>query len=226
LRRATASVATALLNGSTTRTKVWDLLGSDASPQAVYSISRRLFSSREIRSLLSEQWIESAEEGPPGVTVDSINAISMLEIQGYMANTLLRDSDSMSMASSLEVRVPFVDSEVVRFVLQLPGSWKMQGNGPKPLLLEALNGLLPELVWNRPKMGFSFPFERWMGSALKPDIDAALGPGGCLNSLGFEVPVVRSVWDRFLDNPKGEKWSRAWALFVIQRWCDLNRVKA
>jgi asparagine synthase (glutamine-hydrolysing) len=226
LRRATASVGTALLNGSTTRTKVWDLFGSDASPQAVYSISRRLFSSREIRSLLSEQRIESAEEATPGVTADSINAISMLEIQGYMANTLLRDSDSMSMASSLELRVPFVDSEVVRFVLQLPGSWKMQGNGPKPLLLDALNGLLPEFVWNRPKMGFSFPFERWMASALKPDIDDALGPGGCLNLLGFEVPVVRSVWGRFIDNPKGEKWSRPWALFVIQKWCDLNRVKA
>src|SRR5439155_27074522 len=57
--------------------------------------------------------------------IDVVNEISLLELQGYMANTLLRDTDFMSMAHSLEVRVPFVDSEIVSYLLPLPGKWKL-----------------------------------------------------------------------------------------------------
>ncbi len=75
---------------------------------------------------------------------DVVNAISQLELRGYMTNTLLRDTDAMSMAHSLEVRVPFVDVKVVDFVLSLPGEWKLRGNdGPKPLLADAMSDLLP-----------------------------------------------------------------------------------
>ena len=66
-----------------------------------------------------------------------------------MANTLLRDTDAMSMAHSLEVRVPFVDSVVAGFVLGLPGAWKVNGSAdavPKPLLAEVLTDLLPRRV--------------------------------------------------------------------------------
>jgi asparagine synthase (glutamine-hydrolysing) len=100
-----------------------------------------------------------------------VNAMSRYEMRGFMANTLLRDADFMSMAHALEVRVPFLDIEVARYVLSLPGSWKLSRRVSKPLLVEALDGLLPESVWRRRKMGFALPFARWMLSDLKPNID-------------------------------------------------------
>src|SRR5439155_25865024 len=91
---------------------------------------------------------------------DPVNAVSMHELRGYMENTLLRDTDCMSMAHSVEVRVPFVDAEIVRFVLSLPGNWKLNGDRrQKPLLQDALGDLLPPEVMHRPKMGFTLPFK-------------------------------------------------------------------
>src|SRR5713226_8289099 len=117
--------------------------------------------------------------------MDVINVVAMHELTGYMANTLLRDTDQMSMAHSLEVRVPFIDPVVVRYVLGLPGKWKMDRHRPKPLLLDALGDLLPEEVWRRPKMGFTLPFQRWLRSALEPELDEAFMHGDGLSSLGL-----------------------------------------
>ena len=156
---------------------------------------------------------------------DPVNAISRYEMQGYMTNTLLRDTDFMSMAHSLEVRVPFLDPEIVRFVMQLPGSWKLDGNRPKPLLLDALNGAIPERVWKRRKMGFTLPFERWMQSTLKPDLELALTSDSLFRTLGLRSEFVAAVWNSFTHSGRAERWARPWALFVLKKWCDLNRVE-
>ena len=154
---------------------------------------------------------------------DPINAVSLLELTGYMANTLLRDTDQMSMAHALEVRVPFVDPEVVQFVLALSGDWKMDGSRPKPLLLDALGDLLPEEIWKRPKMGFTLPFQRWMKSALESELNAALSCSN-LSSIGINSDSAREIWQAFKNSPRQEPWSRPWALYVLKKWCDLNDV--
>src|SRR6185437_1639309 len=102
---------------------------------------------------------------------DVVNTISRLELNGYMTNTLLRDTDAMSMAHSLEVRVPFVDTKVVDYVLSLPGEWKAPSRvGPKPLLADAVADLLPREFLNRPKMGFTLPFEKWLQGCLRAEV--------------------------------------------------------
>ena len=67
-------------------------------------------------------------------SLDPVNRVSYLEARCYMLNTLLRDSDFMSMAHGLEVRVPLIDHQLARRVLALPGSWKLDSGTPKPLL--------------------------------------------------------------------------------------------
>src|SRR5690349_15717383 len=107
--------------------------------------------------------------------LDIVNAISRLELRGYMTNTLLRDTDAMSLAHSLEVRVPFVDTRVIDFVMSLPGEWKLrEASGPKPLLVDAMSDLLPREFMGRPKMGFTLPFEKWMQGKLRDEISAAM----------------------------------------------------
>jgi asparagine synthase (glutamine-hydrolysing) len=155
-------------------------------------------------------------------SLDPINRVSYLEARCYMLNTLLRDSDFMSMSQGLEIRVPLIDHMLAKTVLGFPGEWKLNRT-PKKLLVEALEGALPDEIVHRPKRGFTLPFEHWLRQELRPEIEPVLdakridqGPlGGKLR--GKEV---RRVWEGFLAG--SVSWSRPWSLYVLQRWCELN----
>ncbi len=228
MRKGVAAVGAKVLNGSTQQRKLWQLLQSDAGAAATCDVSRQLLSDDEIQSLLSngDEFKSPGASALPtdGPEVDTINAVSRCELTGYMSNTLLRDTDSMSMAHSLEVRVPFLDPEVVRFVLSLPGEWKLNGGKPKPLLLDALGDLLPPEIVNRPKMGFTLPFENWMQSRLREEIGATFDNANLFNSIGIEPKAAREVWQKFLTAPQKVGWSRPWALYVLSKWCAQHRV--
>jgi asparagine synthase (glutamine-hydrolysing) len=229
LRKITARIGQATLGGSTQQKKAWDLLSEGATARNTYRISRRLFSGDSVSALLGREGGFSRSELYKSYPMnedlaDSINAMSLYEIRGYMANTLLRDTDQMSMAHSLEVRVPFIDIEVARFVLSLPGEWKMNGGRQKPLLQDALGDLLPPEVKNRAKMGFTIPFEGWMQSRLRDDLDSAFADKKQFESIGLRPGIVREIWQRFLRSPQKVGWSRPWALYVLGRWCTQNRV--
>src|SRR5688572_4202222 len=211
--RAAAGVGRHVLNGSIQREKFWQLAGSDGSPNEVYRISRQLFSTR-------------SNETTDG-NGDVVNTISQLELKGYMANTLLRDTDVMSMAHSLEVRVPFVDVKVVDYALSLPGEWKLdqRSNGvPKPLLADAVADLLPRDFLARRKMGFTLPFEKWMQGRLRARLSAVFADDRRLTEAGLVARDVRELWRRFLKAPRAVGWTRPWSLFVLAQWCELNRV--
>jgi asparagine synthase (glutamine-hydrolysing) len=98
---------------------------------------------------------------------------------------------------------------------------------PKKLLVEALQGSLPDEIVHRPKCGFTLPFEKWMRQDLSEEIASVLhasrideGPlGGLL--AGSEV---ERVWNDFLAHRAS--WSRPWALYVLQRWCETHSVSA
>ena len=197
--------------------KVWDLLGSDCTPQSAYSISRRLFGPSEI-ALLSGGELPPDEPVAERFTGDEINEMSRLEIRGYMTDLLLRDTDFMSMASSLEVRVPFVDKIVVRHALHMPGQWKIAHAKPKPLLLDAMRGSIPDYVWNRRKMGFVLPFDRWMRSTLRHDVETTLTDRRLAAAVGLVPDALIHVWRRYLAG--AIRWSKPWSLFVLLRWCE------
>ncbi|MEO6454495.1 MAG: asparagine synthase C-terminal domain-containing protein, partial [Ginsengibacter sp.] len=90
------------------------------------------------------------------------NQASWIEMNMYMQNQLLRDADVMSMAHGVEIRLPFLDKEFVTLSLQIQSSLKYDGQLSKQLLIDSFKDILPEPVWNRPKMGFAFPFKEWM----------------------------------------------------------------
>jgi asparagine synthase (glutamine-hydrolysing) len=152
------------------------------------------------------------------LSLDSVNRVSYLEARCYMLNTLLRDSDFMSMAHGLEVRVPLIDHRLARRILALPGSWKLDAGTPKPLLVRALRGQLPEKIVHRPKRGFTLPFECWLRDAMRPAVEEALSKIGA-GALGGVISqrASRCVWEDFLDGRTS--WSRPWSLYVLQCWC-------
>jgi asparagine synthase (glutamine-hydrolysing) len=218
--RAASGVGQVALNGSVQRHKFWQLANSGGKPEDVYRISRQLFSADSVMRITGRDGDQPAHNGHHA-NGDVVNAISRLELTGYMTNTLLRDTDAMSMAHSLEVRVPFVDTRVVDYVLSLPGEWKAPSRvGPKPLLADAVADLLPREFLNRPKMGFTLPFEKWLQGSLRVEVGSVLDS----SEYGMNAPAVRDVWRRFLEKPRAVGWSRPWALYVLSRWCEVNRV--
>jgi asparagine synthase (glutamine-hydrolysing) len=194
-----------------------------------YFLSRMLFTPEQQNELLSNVKTDSAslrraeqamtQSLSRTLSLDPVNRVSYLEARCYMLNTLLRDSDVMSMAHGLELRVPLIDHQLARRLMALPGSWKLNSGTPKPLLVHALRGQLPDGVVHRPKRGFTLPFEPWLRDALRPAIEDSFariadGPLGAT----INATAVRRVWEDFLQGKTS--WSRPWALYVLQRWCE------
>jgi len=204
------------------------LAQNDGSIVHSYFLSRMLFTPEQVGELLpltkkppnsseaKESLVESLNSARK---LDPVNRISYLESRCYMLNTLLRDSDVMSMAHGLEVRVPLIDHQLARAVLRLPGAWKLDAGTPKPLLVRALEGKLPEKIVRRKKRGFTLPFEHWMRDSLRPAVEESIGKiaDGALNGL-VDPAAARHVWDDFLQGRTS--WSRPWSLYVLQCWCE------
>ena len=142
---------------------------------------------------------------------DDFARISWAEMSVYMRQMLLRDSDQMSMAVSLELRVPFLDLDLVEYALGLPSREKTRYRIPKGLLVEACRDLLPESVYNRPKMGFSLPMDLWMRGPLRAFAAAGLAE---VERLKLLAPgAVGLIQQRF--EQRDIHWTRIWSLVVL-----------
>lgn len=138
----------------------------DGNPLEQYLFSRGIFVPSDIAKMLdmpvekvwniiSQNGYDELRQSNPG------NTVSMLEQNVYMQNQLLRDSDIYSMWHSIELRVPFLDVDVIKLAHSIDPAVKFGLQQKKYLLIQAFLNELPEHVWNRPKMGFTFPFQNW-----------------------------------------------------------------
>lgn len=117
-----------------------------------------------------EEWVWKVLEETPHLPdieyLSAGNKASWLETNMYMQNQLLRDADVMSMAHGLEIRVPYLDKEFVKLAFKIQSDIKYSGQYGKQLLIDSFKDNLPKLIWDRPKMGFSFPFTEWFGNDM------------------------------------------------------------
>ena len=198
-----------------------------------YFFSRTLFPPGEIEKLIDPRFRPSALAAD-GYTLEPtwlgwlqlaadearhlepIAAISWLEMRTYMASTLLRDTDSVSMARSLEVRVPLLDTPLVEFVTALPDSARQKRGAQKALLVEALGNLLPAEISSQKKRTFTLPWEQWLRGPLKSCMDESFASIAPLLAALLKPEGVQSVWRTFLNGRTS--WSRPWALFVLNEW--------
>jgi asparagine synthase (glutamine-hydrolysing) len=154
----------------------------------------------------------------PVALPDDFAQISWAELTGYMRRMLLRDADQMSMAVSLEMRVPFLDHELVEYVLGLPAAAKKRYPGVKGLLVEACRDLLPPSVYERPKAGFVLPMKHWMLGPLASFVDEGLRETAARKLLPQTfVDEMREAFQR-----ERLHWSRLWSMVVLghyaKRW--------
>lgn len=137
-------------------------------PVGTYLFLRGHFGIKEIASHLDSYEVEIRDilnglchEVVPDFSNQKSKA-GWYEYNMYMQNQLLRDADAMSMAHGVEIRVPFLDHQLVKGVLSMPENQRFKEGIPKQLLVDAFKEILPEPIWNRKKMGFSFPFSEWL----------------------------------------------------------------
>ena len=149
--------------------------------------------------------------------LEPIGGISWLEMRTYMASTLLRDTDAVSMAQSLEVRVPMLDTPLVEFVGSLPDAGRRRAGAQKALLVEALGDLLPQEILAQRKRTFTLPWEEWLRGPLRARLEASFANPAPPLASHLRPGGVRSVWTEFLAGKTS--WSRPWSLYVLNEWC-------
>ena len=147
-------------------------------------------------------------------------AVSWMEMRCYMASQLLRDTDSVSMAKSLEVRVPLLDTPLVEFVFALPDEARRVKNRQKALLVDALEDLLPREIVAQKKRTFTLPWEQWLRGTLRAKLEASFAEIAAPLGVHLKAEGVRQVWQSFLAGKT--TWSRPWAIFVLNEWCKRN----
>ncbi|GAB4428665.1 MAG: amidotransferase 1, exosortase A system-associated [Bacteroidia bacterium] len=231
LRRAAGAVAGTLYrNHKTARLQeLIGLAGNDFTH--LYPVFRKIFSDTEIDGLLG--YHEAADSLLPRIfpqaALDRIghlppySQVSAGEISTYTQHVLLRDTDQMSMAHALEVRVPFFDHTLVSYALRIPDAYK-QGSYPKQLLVDALGDLLPPEIVHRPKMGFMFPWAVWMRGELR-ELCATR-----IQSLGrrgiFRPAALEGLWGDFLREKPHATWIKVWMLVALEDWLMQNHIDA
>lgn len=149
--------------------------------------------------------------------------VSLLEMRTYMQNVLLRDTDQMSMAHALEVRVPFLDHTLVEWVMGIDDVRKFP-HTPKQLLTDSLGDLLPREIIDRPKMGFVLPWANWMKQELRDLCEQKLQNLG--DRSGLSGDYLQELWQAFLNDDPKVSWSRIWLLVVLENWLEEHHVQA
>jgi asparagine synthase (glutamine-hydrolysing) len=150
-----------------------------------------------------------------------LSQVSVAEYLGYTQHTLLKDTDQMSMAVSLEVREPFFDQDLVEFVLAVPDGLK-NPSYPKSLLVESLQPMLPDEIVFRKKQGFLFPWDVWLRTDLKAFCTRYIKNMADRPFINGERLI--SYWNRFLAGDKQVRWSEIWLFVVLEYWLEKNGV--
>jgi asparagine synthase (glutamine-hydrolysing) len=205
----------------------------DALPQAYY-FARALFPPGQIEKIIEPRFRPSTVSAD-GVTLEPtwlgwlerttdearkmrpVAGISWLELRTYTVNTLLRDTDSVSMAQSLEVRVPLLDTPLVEFVGALPDEARQRPGTQKALLVEALGDLLPQEILGQRKRTFTLPWEEWLRGPLQARMETSFANPAPALAAYLRADGLRKVWNDFLAGKTS--WSRPWSLYVLNEWC-------
>ena len=194
---AALGVARALGNSRIARFE--DLIASPITLDTAYAAFRGLYTRNEAR-LLTAHYVgegDTIADEPSAAAAEATaeDTVSRLELTRYMRNQLLRDGDVMSMASGVEVRVPFVDRALFEALSRLPARQRLQ---PTKALLRQAVPEVPEWVANRPKRGFALPFAQWLAHDWAAD----------LSKISPPAAIRMDTWYRKLAVLAFERWQQ------------------
>lgn len=149
----------------------------------------------------------------------SFNEYLDTDLQIVLPGDMLHKVDMMSMANSLEVRVPFLDPTLVDFARSIPDHYKLKGSMRKRIVQDAFRKILPAELYNRPKKGFEVPLLQWMQKELLGQLDRKLFNREYLNDQRvFDSNYILPLREKLLSRNPGDVHGVIWALYIFQRW--------
>jgi asparagine synthase (glutamine-hydrolysing) len=150
---------------------------------------------------------------------ETINDILYSDMHLVLPNDMLTKVDLMSMANSLEVRVPFLDYELVNFVFGLPDQYKINSRIRKKILQDTFRDILPRQLFNRPKKGFEVPLLKWFKNEMKSLItDDLLSEKFIVHQGVFDYTEIDKLKRQLFSSNPGDIHARIWGLIVFQWW--------
>jgi asparagine synthase (glutamine-hydrolysing) len=152
-----------------------------------------------------------------GAGSDPLETLLYLDSKTYLPGDILTKVDRMSMAVSLEARVPLLDHKLVEFAARIPGHLKMRGGESKYIFKQAVRGLVPDEILNRPKQGFGVPITEWINKELRERIrdtfaDAGTRQRGLVDYSYVDVLLTEHERGRRDHSPA------LWSLFILELW--------
>lgn len=154
---------------------------------------------------------------------EGISDLLYADTQLVLPDDMLTKVDRMSMANSLEVRVPFLDHELVEFAFQLPVQSKINAGIRKKIVQDTFRNILPEELYNRPKKGFEVPILKWLRKEMKSRIQDDLLKDSFIKEQGiFDVKEIQKLKRKLFSTNPGDVHARIWGLIVFQWWWKKN----
>ncbi|MEO9870210.1 asparagine synthase (glutamine-hydrolyzing) [Ekhidna sp.] len=148
-----------------------------------------------------------------------LNDYLLADQQMLLPGDMLTKVDLMSMANGLEVRVPFLDKNVVNFARSIPAEYKIKGANRKRLVQDAFQNILPKELHNRPKKGFEIPLLQWMRNELLSDLDKTVFNEDYLQSQNlFNIDSVMNLRVILLSKNPNDVHGIIWAMYIFQKW--------
>ena len=192
--------------------KYWFLASFTSDDQ----ISRLLKSKYKAKSSTLDKFKQSI---PGLVGSGTFNEMLLADTHLVLPNDMLQKVDLMSMANSLEVRVPFLDHEVVELAFNMSDNLKIDGMKRKLILKEAFKDLLPTELLNRPKHGFEVPLLGWFRKEMKSDLEEWVFDQDRIEAQGiFEWDEIRDIQEKLYSSNPSDVPVVVWSMFVFQKW--------
>jgi asparagine synthase (glutamine-hydrolysing) len=149
---------------------------------------------------------------------DALDRLLYLDSRTYLPGDILVKVDRMTMAASLEARVPLLDHKLIEFVCRrVPASLKYDGTETKAIFKRAVRGLVPDELLDRPKQGFGVPIEKWINHELRDRMRETLLERRTRERGYFEPAYVELLLDEHARGRRDHS-TRLWALFVLELW--------
>jgi asparagine synthase (glutamine-hydrolysing) len=151
---------------------------------------------------------------------DPLTRMTHMEFRLRLPELLLMRVDKIGMSESLEARVPFLDHKLIEFTMDIPEQWKIRGGEPKYLLKKALNGLIPDNILYRKKMGFGAPMSDWMRTDFGRAVRSSVLSSGLLKRGLLNESYIKKLFDWHFSGRLNASLY-LWAIYNLTAWYDL-----
>lgn len=219
----------------TNKLKLSTLISTRGDLRCLYQLQYAMFAPNTIDRLISQdapgsrvQWGLDEKRfdqlGHSLRNMSPLQSVSYLETQLFLTDRLLRDTDSASMAHSLEVRVPLVDTVLADSCWAMSDESRFLPLGTKPPLSSIAASGVDQSIFDRKKQGFEFPFDQWFNTYLRTEINSVMLDRSLIFASGLNPQSVGELWKSYLANPQNIYWTRVWSVYTLLKWFSIHNI--